>query len=65
MELKIIIKDRSIDGLKLALEAITQNLSQANHKAVETPHGYWKYMISGGPSYACHSIEKLSQKHPR
>ena len=48
MELKIIIKDRSIDGLKLALEAIMQNISQANRKAVDTPHGYWKYMISGG-----------------
>ena len=48
MELKIIIKDRSIDGLKLSLENVRKSLTQADSKHVDTPHGYWEYMIDEG-----------------
>ena len=45
MELKIFIKDESINGMEWALEAIMQNLKRERRKEVETPHGCWEYTI--------------------
>jgi len=45
VELKITIKDESINGMEWALEAIMQNLKRERSKSVETPHGKWEYII--------------------
>ena len=45
MELKITIKDESINGMEWALEAIMQSLKRKRYGSVETPHGKWEYII--------------------